>query len=117
MVPQTLYHYTSQQGLIGIVSADELWATDIRYLNDSSEFTYAVQLAYKALREWKHTDLAYYQAFRKLAEERLRESGSSILVASLSEEGDLLSQWRGYCSPGPGFAIGFNGRYLATVAA
>lgn len=114
--PATLYHYTSQQGLVGIVSNAEFWATDIRYLNDSSEFTYAVELARRELESWKHADMAYYPSFRKLAQERLTASASSILVASLSEEGDLLSQWRGYCSPGPGFSIGFNGRYLTRLA-
>ncbi len=32
---------------------------------------------------------------------------SHIFVFSLSEDGDLLSQWRGYCPHGNGYSIGF----------
>jgi hypothetical protein len=36
-----------------------------------------------------------------------------IFVCSFSENGDLLSQWRGYCPPnGNGFSIGFDSRLL-----
>jgi Protein of unknown function (DUF2971) len=34
----------------------------------------------------------------------------------LSEEGDLLSQWRGYASEASGFSIGFNKEYLEKLA-
>jgi hypothetical protein len=43
-IPQRLYHYTSQSGLLGILSAKTLWATRIQYLNDSTEFAYALGL-------------------------------------------------------------------------
>ena len=32
-----LYHYTTPQGLIGIVNNNELWASDIFSLNDAEE--------------------------------------------------------------------------------
>ncbi len=37
--PELLYHYTSQKGLDGILSNANIWATDIRSLNDWTEFT------------------------------------------------------------------------------
>jgi hypothetical protein len=40
----------------------------------------------------------------------------NVCVCSFSEEGDLLSQWRGYCSPGPGFALGFKSTTLQLLA-
>jgi hypothetical protein len=46
-----LYHYTNQSGLIGIITNRETWATHIRYLNDSAEFEYAVDLAATVLTE------------------------------------------------------------------
>lgn len=39
-IPSVLYHYTSADGLIGIVRNQRLWATDIEYLNDSEELTH-----------------------------------------------------------------------------
>jgi len=38
-----------------------------------------------------------------------------VYVASFTEEGDLLSQWRGYCSKG-GFSLGFHFDLLSQVA-
>ena len=35
--PTILWHYTNLAGLIGIVERRKLWATDLRYLNDSTE--------------------------------------------------------------------------------
>jgi hypothetical protein len=34
-----LWHYTTAAGLHGILSSQQLWATDISYLNDAEEFT------------------------------------------------------------------------------
>ena len=39
-----LYHYTSLEGLRGIVDSRTLWATDIRYLNDAQELHHFGQL-------------------------------------------------------------------------
>jgi hypothetical protein len=36
--PKLLYHYTTLDGLLGILDKKELWATGISYLNDTSEF-------------------------------------------------------------------------------
>jgi hypothetical protein len=38
-----------------------------------------------------------------------------VYVASFTEEGDLLSQWRGYCPKG-GFSIGFDSKLLTQIA-
>jgi len=42
-----LYHYTSAEGLKGIIENNELWATSAYYLNDSAEMFYG----YGVLRE------------------------------------------------------------------
>jgi hypothetical protein len=38
----TLYHYTTQAGLLGILSDKDIWATHTQYLNDASEYRYAI---------------------------------------------------------------------------
>src|SRR5215469_16252150 len=43
--PDCLYHYTDQLGLLGIIEKRELWATKVQYMNDSTEFGLAVELA------------------------------------------------------------------------
>ena len=37
-------HYTSQLGLMGIISNEVLWATNIKFLNDEHEFQHALDL-------------------------------------------------------------------------
>jgi hypothetical protein len=39
--PELVYHYTDAAGLLGIISSGTLWATDIEFLNDAQELTYA----------------------------------------------------------------------------
>ena len=43
-VPHVLYHYTSADGLIGILSSKSIWLTDLRYMNDLSELQYSKAL-------------------------------------------------------------------------
>jgi len=35
-----LFHYTNAKGLIGIIESQSIWATDYRYLNDSTEIKF-----------------------------------------------------------------------------
>ncbi|GAF99954.1 unnamed protein product, partial [marine sediment metagenome] len=42
-----VYHYTSLEGLIGIINSQRIWATDILYLNDASEFKYSKNILYE----------------------------------------------------------------------
>ena len=53
-IPQeTLYHYTSFKGLLGIVDSGVLWASDVRYMNDSAEMKHTVDLIGRILPdEW-----------------------------------------------------------------
>lgn len=128
--PEYLYHYTSTQGLRGILTDRCIWATDSAFLNDASEIRYAG----RALR----LDLTNYvsevekisqptpgsggyhrltviksalDALTKFVEVDEVEDPSyardcATYVACFSEEPDQLSQWRGY--GGRGYSIGFN---------
>ena len=44
-LPDKLYHYTSLNGLLEIIRTKSIWATDILFLNDSSECKYSINLA------------------------------------------------------------------------
>jgi hypothetical protein len=48
--PPILYHYTTQEGLLGILETDSLWATKIHFLNDSSEYALACNLAVEEIK-------------------------------------------------------------------
>src|SRR6266702_4623198 len=115
-LPQRLYHYTSQEGLLGILSSKTLWATRIQYLNDSTELAYTLALLKKAF------DLQFQQPLTKLLTlDPVRKALDGlrlvpIHVACFSEKQDDLSQWRGYSPGGGGFSIGFDPDQLAEAA-
>jgi len=98
-VPSRLHHYTTIDGLAGITGSNTLWASDVRFMNDSSELTYAADLIEGVIGE----------VFSEVVDESLRkvlpnreglangfEYGARPFIACFCEAEDLLSQWRGY---------------------
>lgn len=57
-VYKTLYHYTNWYGLLGILDSQLLWATNFRFLNDSSEL--------RLFNETKLPDILYPGMLRKI---------------------------------------------------
>ena len=50
-MPPVLYHYTSAEGLLGIVESGILRAGNFSYVNDASELTYGQELVTDVLSE------------------------------------------------------------------
>jgi hypothetical protein len=110
-----LYHYTSAEGLKGIIENNELWATSAYYLNDSAEMFYGYGVLKEVLDEWLSKNsrsedsitlgLVHYlrRSFQDLLEKRLLQP---IYLTCFCEEDNLLSQWRAYGQSG-GYSIGF----------
>jgi hypothetical protein len=113
-----LYHYTNAVGLQGILASKSLWMSDYRFLNDTSEFHYGRNFVAEAIRRFE-VDLKAIsvEAWRLLESLRSKSTPSGVvaLVGSLSTEGDLLSQWRGY-NGGKGFSVGINADWLTQNA-
>jgi hypothetical protein len=107
---RTLYHYTTQAGLVGILNSKTIWASEIRYLNDATEFRTALDAVSAELRA-RLNDLDSSEANAR-GERLFREftalEESSVFVLSLTEDGDDLSQWRAYGGMHSGFALGFD---------
>jgi hypothetical protein len=106
-----LYHYTTTQGLIGILESDCLWATDVRFLSDASEASYGREVAVEALgvaieAAQNEQRLLSLKIAADYFTDELGPDTSSIVVC-FSEQPDHLSQWQAY-GRGGGFAIGFD---------
>ena len=83
-----------------------MYATDAEYLNDSQEVVYAVNLARKYFRNRTPKHLRFEMEMKNILDQTEGLVGKlPVYVASFSEEPDLLSQWRGYCSDGSGFTL------------
>lgn len=117
--PRKLFHYTSPVGLLGILKSRSVWATNIRFLNDRSEFSFALKLAREALQERvAKAKSGFDRALYTVLEERFRVEGTSkVYVSSFSENSDQLSQWRAYCPPAGGYAAGFRSKFLVSLGA
>ena len=106
-VPEQLYHYTSVEGLKGILDSGQIWATQSGYLNDSKEFSYGRELAFDVIQERK---IAHRVPITNVWLNRVATAikngipGGELYVACFCEQGDLLSQWRGY-GRGCGYSI------------
>jgi hypothetical protein len=101
-----LFHYTNAEGLHGIFSNRCLWATEFRFLGDTSEYVYGQKLIHDVLvkREDKRSKVLHFMwpdAMRDL-------SAVTLYVASMCEQGDLLSQWRGYARVGDAYSVGLS---------
>lgn len=107
-----LYHYTSLEGLLGIIKSQSIWASHSEYLNDSSEYKHSLDFA-KEYAGIIHMEDDYLSGFAWVLNKALRNmQDSHIYISSFSEVPDLLSQWRGYCPKGEGVCIGFNKELL-----
>lgn len=125
--PKVLYHYTSQTGLLEILKKKEIWATHIDYLNDVKEFVYTFDLVRKELNRRRESfstrGLPGIKKSKEMVDfiDRLATQldGRGYLhtfVCSFTAQGDLLSQWRGYCPSGNGFSLGFESSQLSVLA-
>jgi len=136
--PIPLYHYTTGQGLLGMLQNGRLWATNAHFMNDPQEINYAADIVQRAVlaaadkhktavdalasgwidkivtfgrdRAWKAPKIDQWasDAIRTFDEQ------GGAYIACFCREPDLLSQWRGYGAVGGGYAVGFTSANLAT---
>jgi hypothetical protein len=107
--PPVLYHYTSLDVLEKITKTGSVWASDIDFLNDSSEFVTALSFIKEEIESRIERDLPLKDAIIPQLKQLSLDPAhpTDLFVTSLSTEGDSLPQWRAYCPSGLGVAIGF----------
>ncbi|MGR6872523.1 DUF2971 domain-containing protein [Pseudomonas sp. HK3] len=109
-------HYTSQAGILGIISTQLIRASNIKFLNDEQEFLHALDLIKEIILTSKITNDSpefsvhskYIEAIKKKLESLDQYTTESIYTFSVSKEIDLLSQWRGYCPQNNGYCLVMN---------
>jgi hypothetical protein len=116
--PAILYHYTTLDGLNGIIKDKKLWMSDFRYMNDSNEFWHGVGLFLNSFLSEEHQTFfnkenrivstkQLFQSFIKLI-----ASQHPAFITCFSEENDLLDLWRGYGKKG-GYSLGIKTEALS----
>jgi hypothetical protein len=110
-----LHHYTSITALLSIVDTKSLWATNVHYLNDSSESELGLALMSQVAEEARRTaagiDAEFLAYFADWLNGRVFEI-ASVYVLCFSESHNQLSQWRGYTQHGRGVCLSIDSRLL-----
>lgn len=122
-----LYHYCSTKKMYGILSSKQLRMSDItksndydevfmffpgiidamreRYRKDPFQFKFACEYGENAISAFLHLIYGYFRT-------RFDKGGVTNFVVCFCEDGDKLSQWRGYADNGKGVSIGFSAQEL-----
>ena len=110
-----LYHYTSITALSSIFKSKTFWATNIRYLEDSSEsalgLTRVRQVAEEARENSTGIDTEILAYLIEWLDSPKSES-ASIYVLSFSQDHNKLSQWKGFTTHGQGVCLSINSMVL-----
>jgi hypothetical protein len=104
------YHYCSNDSFHSIVNNKTIRLSSLSLSNDKTEG----RLVSRIFEAWAKDDpvkVDGFSAYIKKVEARYHAVGFC-----LSEEGDLLSQWRGYADGASGVSIGFSKKYLERLA-
>lgn len=94
---EKIYHYTTIDALINIVSRKELWVTKWDYLNDMDELTVAEDVCTVVLRE-ENVKSEVIQDVKKYIKENIRGSAlsDSYYICSFSRNRDSQLLWSNY---------------------
>lgn len=111
-----LYHYTTTNGLKGIIEKNEIWATSAYFLNDSTEIIYGCRVLKQAVDDWMARNprvedslsLRMGRQLKQVFGEHLLNMTQvrPIFLCCLCEDDNVLSQWTTYGRSG-GYSIGF----------
>lgn len=102
---QRLWHYCSLSTFMQIVSGRSIWLSELRHLNDDQEGTFVWSVLSNGLEE-RGVEARDILAVKEAFDHAL--AMNSPLGFCMSEEEDLLSQWRAYGDDGYGVALGIS---------
>jgi hypothetical protein len=111
-----LFHYTSSVGLNGILREVKIRATHFMHLNDRHEMKAGEAIVLEVATELNESQSLTTSAklfcneFIKTFSKKPLTAMIDVYVASLTEDGNDLAQWRAYGGQGGGYSIGLDAR-------
>ena len=87
-----VYHYTSVDGLLGIIKSKSLWFTECSVLNDESEGIHIVEKAKEVLMEQPY-EKEYVSFVLDSLHDKIK---SKCFICSFSRDNDSLPLWQNY---------------------
>lgn len=111
---ETLYHYTNEDGFLGIIESRKLWLSDLYHSNDPRELNYGFEkitpIIYSKIPISQAEKTIYVRRLISKANRYL--SRARIYSMSFSTEKDNINMWRTYANNGQGIMIGFRPRAI-----
>ncbi|NQZ22036.1 MAG: DUF2971 domain-containing protein [Colwellia sp.] len=111
----SFFHYTSLEGIKGIVENKEMWGTHINFLNDQKEFDYLDSILYEAINELElpfHFGNEIHKNHKDILKDIKPSDRKRIdalgFIISFSQTPDCKSQWMEYCPQFSGYALEFS---------
>lgn len=105
-----LYHYTTAEGLKGILTSRKIWFTDYNYLNDPGEIVYGKNYIFKILEKYSSPHIHFIK--NQIEKEIFRKHSGNFYVCSFCLHADYYPAWRFYGDDGSGFAIEFSADFF-----
>ncbi len=90
-----LYHYAGIETIWKILETDSFLARNVRFSNDSEEY----KLGEKIIKEYVE-EKVLEPGLRQKIFKSIQQGVQMFYMICFCEEGDLLSQWRGYARNG-----------------
>jgi hypothetical protein len=106
-----LHHYTSFSAFSSILKSRSLWATNIRYLEDSSESELGLARIRQVAEEARETSTGIDAEFLTYVIEwlsRPRSESASVYVLSFSKDHNKWGQWKSFTTYGQGICLSIN---------
>ena len=103
-----IWHYTSPEGLNGILNGHILWATSATFMNDFHELHSGIRALRSYVKRVKHflTDSEHHLIQTRIEEAVVEAHYVYILSGSL--DGDSLTMWRNYGKHTVSYSIGLD---------
>jgi hypothetical protein len=121
--PPILWHYTTAEGLIGIVQNQRLWMSHVTCMNDSEEYRHGLGYLIQAvgIRQRQrppppHIQKLYNALIGPVVDMMNIRNIPQLFVGCFSGETDALTHWIEYGRHGVGYAIGFDTETLRAAA-
>lgn len=102
----TVYHYTSSNGVLGIINSSKLFCTNINFLNDPTELKYYKEVLKEVFKVTPECNKIYSLLYNQSYEQNVLNPFQNYIV-SFSANNDSLSMWNYYAN-GNGYNIGFD---------
>lgn len=114
--PSHIYHYTSLEGLVGILTSGKFFLSDVMASSDRSEIRHGFELADEVLRS-RIAHALCGSILKTLVHNPFLGIGETMFVYAVCfcPGSDVLTQWRAYSADG-GFALGVDFGKVVTRA-